>query len=63
MEEVASYAEGMGLDKGAYFLNISGGKTMHLLTTSTSLLSICLLLHIPAIYMPFAPHPCYRHAF
>lgn len=74
MEEVSSYAEGLGLDKGAYFLNISGGKTMHLLTTFTPRNLYAFLFHISATNMPFGstsllsiclllPHPCCLSAF
>ena len=38
MEDVASYAVGMGLDKGAYFLNISRGKGLHQHTISAFML-------------------------
>lgn len=39
LDELATYASGMGPDKQAYILNVSDGKTLHLLTTSVPTLA------------------------
>lgn len=43
LDELASYATGMGPDKGAYILNISSSKTLHRCTNSSSLLGATIV--------------------